>query len=187
LSRSPSQPRPRPQDHAPVGYPEVRDRFLLGADTANSVEWLVAVGRFVQDRWLAEERTREKDQALDEGATGHLWDECTERQLVELRANAILQLREYSARHWENGVRAYWRRTFKPVKGIIAAIRWLLVEMVRGLIGGIGLIILGLMFLALQPGTVKHIRTLLNDLLPESTSPAPPPKTNASNSASNSN
>jgi len=47
--------------------------------------------------------------------------------------------------------------------------------MVEGFVGGIGLVVLGLLFVWLAPHIVKDIRGAFDDALPEATSPHQPP------------
>ena len=57
--------RPNPQEQAKVPYSQIRDRFLTSYNDTDDVEWLIEVGRYVQDRWMAEELSRTVGQPWD--------------------------------------------------------------------------------------------------------------------------
>lgn len=143
-----------------VPYQNVRDRFLAEADTLSEVEWLVAVGRFVQDRWLAEEQQREGKE-LDEQATWQLWDECTEKQLRNLRTEAGTALRAHVTSHWGQALRDMARKNLKPARAFIAIMIYVGQTLVAGFIGGVGLIALGLVIVKGAPWLAVAIKSAL--------------------------
>jgi len=68
-----------PNDNAPVSYLAIRDRFLARfVEPEADAQHLIEIGRFVVDRWMAEERLREQGGKINEQETDKLWDECTE-------------------------------------------------------------------------------------------------------------
>lgn len=158
-----------PQDHAVVPYLKTRDRFLEAADKTDHIEWLVAVGRFVQDRWLAEEATRKDGEDLDEHGCWPLWDQCTEKQIRDLRSEAGIALKAYVKRNGLIAITDYAARTFKPVKALLVALNWIFWQFLRGIVSGIAIILLGMALAAMFPDVVKRARGMADSLLPEAT------------------
>ena len=160
-------PRPSPEDQARVPYPAVRDRLLTASQDSEYVEWLIEVGRYVEKCWLAEEQVRKPGADLDEDATKELWDRCTEGELRTLRTEGLVELEVYRQRKIATDI----------TEGITnlswgwRAGGWFVRTMVEGFVAGIGLIVLGLLFVWLAPHVVKSIRGAMDDALPAATSP----------------
>lgn len=161
--------RPSPQDHAPVDYLTVRDGFIATHRDDNAVEWMVEVGRFVLDRWLAEERLRKEGEPFNEQEGWPEWDKCTQKQLVELKADARLQLEEYVARQRAEHVRDFIYLCIEKVPG--TAGRFIGKGILNALISTATLIIVGALFLWLGPEFIKMARGRVDLLLPASTVP----------------
>ena len=89
---------PTAAEQAKVSYLDVRDQFLAISNEGEYAEWLAKVGRYVHDRWLAEELTRTPGQPLDEEACKHLWDECSRKNLTDLQGEALVNLTDYRQR-----------------------------------------------------------------------------------------
>lgn len=159
--------RPSAEEQAKVSYPIIRDRFLAASGKGDYAEWLIEVGRYVHHCWLAEERARKPGQPLDEDASKALWDECSERDLRNLRTEALVDLENYRRGKLIQDLRARYVSLQAGWKVIV----WLLRTMLEGFIGGIGLVILGLILVLLAPHVAKSVRGALDDLLPSSTSP----------------
>ena len=156
-------------------YPIVRDRFLASSNTGDYAVWLSEVGRYVHHCWLAEERLRTPGVALDEDATKHLWDDCSQRELIALRTDAGAQLKVHRRTKLIRTIGAVLLSATRRGPGAIAV--WILRTMVEGFVAGIGLILLGLLLAWLAPMVVKDIRGAVDDVLAQATSPhhAPEP------------
>ena len=128
------------------------------------------MGRYVHHCWLSEERDRKPGEPLDEDACKPLWDECSERDLINLRSEALVELRTYRRRKLMQDIRA----AFASLEAAWKVLIWTVKTMVEGFVAGIGLIILGLVFVWLAPNVAKAIRSALDDTLPASTSPHGP-------------
>jgi hypothetical protein len=161
----------RAKDHVSVGYVDVRDRFLEAEGSVDSIEWLIQVGRYVQDRWIAEEASREEGEPFDEAAVMHIWDRLTEKQLRDLRADAGTALKRYVAKNASIAFTEWAAKTFKPVEGIVSFFRFFVMETVRGFVGGIGILVLGAVLVWAAPKFVKNARAVADDLLPTETQP----------------
>lgn len=163
--------QPTAADQTVVPYLKVRDRFLEAVDTTDEIVWLVGVGRFVQDRWLAEEACRSEGQELDENEVWHVWDQCTEKHLRDLRAEAGIALKDYARQRWGVWFQHWATETFKPMKALVVAATWIFWQLLRGVVSGIALILLGLILVALAPDVVQRARGAADAMLPESTQP----------------
>jgi hypothetical protein len=155
-------------------YPEVRERLLAVYEDSEEVEWLVQVGAFVRDRWLAEENARGDAQILDEQAHWDLWDECTEGGLRDLQYKAVKDLKAYRAKSLAAFLQEYVPRRLQPIAWAVNGLSWICLQAWRGFVSGIGLVILGLLLAWLQPQIVKTVRGAVDKMLPEGTSPAAP-------------
>jgi hypothetical protein len=154
------------QDHQGLTYLAVRERLLAMYDENDEVEWLVQVGSFVRFCWLAEENDRDPGIDLDEAKHDHLWNKLTVGGLHDLQKTALFQLDEYAARNFRAYLKGYVRRRIKPIAWLVDGLGWVSMEAWRGFVGGIGLIVLGLLFAWAAPHTVKSIRDALDDILP---------------------
>lgn len=151
-------------------YPDIRERFLTSYAKAHYAEWLAEVGRYVHDCWLREEKFRGTS-PLDEDATKLLWDECSIRELEQLRAEAREQLDNFRREKLVRDVRvafggegAHW---------VLKLLAWFGKTMVEGFVAGIGLIMLGLLLGWIAPKVVKDLRSTVDDVLPADTAPHP--------------
>jgi hypothetical protein len=170
LSRPPDK-RPTAEEQARVSYPDIRDRLLSSSKEEEYTEWLVSVGRFVHHCWLREEEAR-GDGPLNEDATKHLWDECSESELEVLRTDAILRLENYRRQRLRTDLLGAVLPYLAVAKAWPArAALWVGKTMAEGFIGGVGLVVLGVLFLWLAPMVVKDIRGAADDVLPAATSP----------------
>lgn len=166
--------RPRGSDDAKlVPYPEARDRFLarLGDTDAALLESYAAVGRFVVDRWLAEELKRPDGQDLDEQACWDVWDQCTEKHLRDLRTEAQQLLQSELKKGRVSAYVADWGRRAEPVRWLMTGLSWLARETAKGFVGAIGILLFGLLIVWLAPHIAKSIRSTINDNLPAETRP----------------
>jgi hypothetical protein len=159
--------RPTAQEQAKVGYPLVRDRFLATSKDGDYVEWLIEVGRYVHHCWLAEEGVRKPGEPLDEDGLKPLWDGCSERELRTLRTEALVDLENYRQKKLGDD----FLKVYLSLEAGWKVILWFLKTAVEGFVAGIGLIVLGLLLVLLQPHVAKSIRGALDDALPEATSP----------------
>lgn len=158
---------PNAAEQARVTYPVIRDRFLAISDEGEYAEWLIQVGRYIHHCWLAEEQDRKPGEPLDEEATKRLWDQCSELELRNLRSNSLQWLQDYRTTKWEVDLNAWYEDL--NVNWKIGA--WLLKTMAEGFVGGLGLIVLGLVLVWLEPHLIKTIRATIDDALPAATSP----------------
>lgn len=150
-------------DHSVVQYTTIRDRFLVSADKTDEIEWLVAVGRFVQDRWLAEEN--ECGGTFDETLAWPVWDRCTEKQLRDLRTEAGSALKEYVAAKGIVAIREWAATTLNPLRGFMKGVKWVLEQSLRAIVGAIALIVVGIVLVLLAPGFVKRAHGTLDAVL----------------------
>lgn len=157
--------RAKAEDHTVVAYPVIRDRFLGSADKTDEIEWLVAVGRFVQDRWLAEEN--ECGGKFDEEVAWDVWDKCTEKQLRDLRSEAGAALKEYVDQKSLTALGAWWKAKADPVRGLLNGLKWTLEQSLRAVVGAVALIVVGLLVVWLAPGLVKRAHGTLDAVLHE--------------------
>lgn len=160
-----------PADHQKVEYPDVRDDFIqrLPKEDTSEVEWLVQVGAFVQHCWLAEENARRQStdpDKLDELELWHLWDGCSTGQLETLQFEALSKLEEYRKGRTVEALGAYLTRKFQPVGWLAFAIGWLALQLWKGFVSGIGLILLGLLIATVAPRSVEKIHSTFDTILP---------------------
>ena len=71
-----------------MGHDQIRDRFL--ADTPEGgdpreLEYFASIGLFIFETWQAQV-AHSGEEPIDDNATAHLWNECTEGRLREMRA-----------------------------------------------------------------------------------------------------
>jgi hypothetical protein len=150
-----------------VPYPEIRDRFLAASERTNRVAWLIEVGRFVEDRWLAEEEARPAGEPLDEEASWDLWDSCTEKYLRDLRTEARTLLKQELHRGRLAALAKKWWTNVEPLQAFFRALRWVLAQIGKTIVGAIGLLAFTLFVLWLFPGLVQTARSTLDRLLPQ--------------------
>jgi hypothetical protein len=129
-------------------------------------EWLVMAGRFVEDRWLAEERVRLKDQPLDEQATWALWDQCTAGDLDRLQRESHDALKTYVRNQSLAAAVQTLTGAIRPVERVLSAVGWIIKEAWRGLIAGLGLIVLGYLLVQLASPLAKTVRAAVDDAFP---------------------
>ena len=163
--------RPSVDDFHRLPYPKIRDRFLSSLDEADEVEWLIEVGSFVRDRWLAEEASRPAGEELDEHELWDVWDDCSEGHLRELRVKALIQLQSYLNAGRVRAVVLKIRKAIRPLESLLSAGAWLAWEVWRGFVGGVGLLILGLLFVWAEPHVAKSVRKTMDEVLPVATQP----------------
>lgn len=164
------QKRPSAKDARAVPYPEVRDRFLTASQRTSRVAWLVEVGRFVEDRWLAEEAARCPGQPLDEEACWDLWDQCSEKYLRDLRTEARTLLQGELRRRRIAALVANWRGNAQPLKMASAAAAWVFAQWGKAVAGAIGVILFGWLMISLFPSLVYSFRSSVDKLLLPETS-----------------
>lgn len=166
--------KPGANDAALVPYPEVRDRFLsrLPDDETKRLDTYVAVGRFVVDRWMAEELDRLDGAPLDEHACWERWDQCSEKHLRDLRFEASSLLKGQIAKGRVGAFVADWLSRIEPLASFFKGLSWVWWEAVRGFVGAVGLLVFGLMVAWLLPGIARSIRSAVDDSLPVTTRPA---------------
>jgi hypothetical protein len=155
------------RDHTLVSYQEVRDRFLSRLDETDDVQWLVEVGSFVRDRWLAEENVLGPNEPLDEEKTWSLWDQCSEGHLRDLRAEAELEVQAYIKRRRVKAFISSVVEQTKPVHDILKILAWLMVQVFGGFVGAVGLLLFGILLSILFPGVVHQVRSTVTDVLPQ--------------------
>jgi hypothetical protein len=109
---------------------------------------------------------------LDEALVWEKWDECSERDLRELRQDALVKLHGYGVRRLWADVCDWFREN--GFATFLRALGWTLQTMLAGFIGGIGLILLGLIVETIEPRLVRSLRGAVDDALPARTSPACP-------------
>lgn len=160
---------PSPNDHRAVPYPIVRDRFLSRIDEATgatAAELYVEVGRFVVDRWTAEEHQRIPSQPLDEQVSWALWDECTEKDLRKLRAEGVEHLQLYAEEQPARAFGRWLKRKVRPVELMVSAFGWIATEMFKGFVGGLGLVALGYLLVWAYPSTSKLLHEVVDHIAP---------------------
>lgn len=171
------KPRKRNQrtanDAALVEYQQVRDRFLARIPERDSeqLEHYVAIGYFVLDRWMAEELDRVPGQPLDEQACWDRWDQCSEKHIRDMRTEAKELVEREVSRRRVRSLLGDWGRKAEPVRGFASVLSWTGMEMLRGFVGAIGLLLFGLLFVWLAPSVVKSVRGAIDDSLPAETRP----------------
>jgi hypothetical protein len=174
--KRPRRPKPRAgaNDAKMVPYPDIRDRFLarLEDDDASRLESYVAIGRFIVDRWLAEELTRPDGQQLDEQGCWELWDQCSEKHLRDLRTEAAQLLAKELRKGRLFAFVRDWGGRMEPLKSVFSVLSWVWWEALRGFVGAIGILLFGLAIVWLRPGIARSLRSLVNDSLPADTQPA---------------
>ncbi|MDB5726719.1 MAG: hypothetical protein JWQ16_3473 [Novosphingobium sp.] len=160
-----------------VSYLDIRDRFLARLpdeeqNRRDTLDIYVSVGRFVVDRWLAEEIDRPDGGQLNEQASWGRWDQCTEKHLRDLRSEAVGMLNVEVQKGPVFGfVRAAFQR-LDALKTFAVVVAWTAKEAVRGFVGAIGLLIFGLLLVWLAPHVAKVLRSTADDALPADTRPA---------------
>jgi hypothetical protein len=152
-------------DHAQVTYPVARARFLEAEEQTDQIEWLVAVGRYVQDRWLAEEAARDPVHELDEHAVWDEWDKFTEKQYRDLRAEAGLALKEYVDRKSWRAIRAMAKEKLKPFGTCIGILKWMLDKGLGAIVGALAIIGVAILLAWLMPDFVRRGHSTLDALL----------------------
>jgi hypothetical protein len=131
----------------------------------------MAVGRFVEDRWLAEERMRKPGEALDEDASWNLWDECSEKHLRGLRTEAAELLQcEIRSRRARSLAAEFWQKV-EPLNAAAKVLAWIVIEAARGFVAAIGLVAFGLLIVWAAPKVAKSVRAAVDDNLPADTRP----------------
>lgn len=167
--------QPQTNDSAPVSYLEARDRFLSRFPKKPSEEKLLRyyaeVGRYVLDRWHAEERDRPDGQPFNEAETDCRWDECTEKHLRDLSIEVVtahtMAIRQARIRSLVAEVLS----SVRPISGFLRFANWVVMESVRGFVGAIGILAFGLLLVWLAPPLTRTIRSVVDDLAPEATRP----------------
>jgi hypothetical protein len=175
VTRRAQKTRIKSNDAALVPYPEIRDRFLARMpddDNAALLEQYVAIGRFVVDRWSAEELDRMDGEPLDEAACWDRWDQCSEKHLRDLRTEAKQLLDSQMREHRAGAFIRAWARRSEPMRGIIAGLSWFAKEAMRGFVAGVGLLLFGLMIAWLAPSITRAVRSAVDEALPHDTRPA---------------
>lgn len=161
-----------PNDNAPVSYLAIRDRFLARfVEPEADAQHLIEIGRFVVDRWMAEERLREQGGKLNEQETDKFWDECTEAHLRNLSAEAIAIFNNAATNRWKRAVADTIKTKFHPVAGAIKILGWIVLTATQGFVSAIGLIAFGLLFVWAAPSITKSVRSAIDDTLPKETRP----------------
>lgn len=169
----PSPPRPSSSDANQVTYLAVRDRFLSAVPTSSDgdVKFFMEIGRFVLDRWQAEELTRNSGAPLVESASDHLWSQCTEKHLRDLRTEVGIT---YEQHIHVARMETISREILSKIDVLQAPARflsWHISTAYQGFIGAIGLLIFGLLFVWIAPSITKTVRATLDDTLPADTRP----------------
>lgn len=183
MSRRTPKKRVKSNDAALVPYPEIRDRFLARIpedDDAGLLEQYVAIGRFVLDRWFAEELDRVNGQPLDEAACWDRWDQCSEKNLRDLRTEAHQLLDAQMQKHRAGAFMQTWARRSEPMRDLIKGVSWFSKESVRGFVHGVGLLAFGLLIAWLAPAITRAVRSAVDEALPHDTRPAPAPQSQPS-------
>jgi hypothetical protein len=173
LKKPRSKTRAGANDAKLVPYQEIRDRFLarLKDDDASRLDSYVSVGRFVVDRWMAEELKREPNQPLDEHACWDDWDQCSEKHLRDLRTEATKLLASEMKKWRHTTLIQDWAHRAEPVRWLLTSLSWFARKAFEGFVGGIGLLLFGLLIVWLMPQIAKSIRSTVNDNLPAETRP----------------
>jgi hypothetical protein len=132
---------------------------------------LVEVGLFVQSCWLREENARVPGEPLDEDALWEYWDKCSEKELRDLRTQARLLVQN---KLQERRTRAFvetFRKNIQPARDLIRFGSWFAKEVLRGFVGALGIVLMGLLFVWLAPNITKALRNTVDDMLPHHTQP----------------
>jgi len=163
-------------DAAIVPYHEIRDRFLARDpdDDADRLDLYVEIGRFVHDRWLAEELDREQGKPFDEHACWDRWDQCTEKHLRDLRTEASKLVEDELKKGRTLAFVGDWLARWEPLRSASSVVSWVWWEALRGFVGALGLLAFGLLIVWLMPNVAKSIRSAVNDNLPVETRPSSP-------------
>lgn len=167
--------RPTSLDSQPVSYLVARDRFLTRFPDSEDelIHYYADIGRYVLDRWQAEERDRVEGAPLDELATDCRWDECTEKHLRDLSTEVGVAYRTHVRRARVLSLLADWRAKAGSLATILQGVGWFLMEAWRGFVGAIGILIFGLLLVWIAPNVTKNLRSVVDDTLPKETRPEP--------------
>lgn len=165
---------PSAKDSVPVPYSVARDRMLARFPKSDDdlIPYYADIGRYVLDRWQAEERDRPEGAPFDEAATDARWDEITEKQLRDLSTEVGVAYQEHIRHKRARAFVAQWYSRISPVARICRAIAWLFMESFRGFLGAIGVLLFGYLLLSMYPSVVRSVRGVLDDALPTETRPA---------------
>jgi hypothetical protein len=144
----------------------LRDRLLAASEETDRIAWLVEVGRFVEDRWLAEEQARRPGEALDEDELWDLWDECSEKYLRDLRTEARELLREELRKRRARAFASERLSAIEPISAVASGIAWVFGQMFRAVVGAIGVVAFGLLLVTLYPRLVQSIHSTFDRAFP---------------------
>ena len=139
----------------------------MASQRTNRLAWLVEVGRFLEDRWLAEETLREEGEPLDENATWPLWDQCTEKYLRDLRTEARQLLQRDLRRGRLAAVTRNWATKVAPLHAFTNGMAWTLAVAGKAIVGAISVIAFGLFMLWLFPGLTNTARSTFDRIFPD--------------------
>jgi hypothetical protein len=148
-----------------------RDRFLTRFPKAEDdlIRYYADIGRYVLDRWQAEELERDEGRPLDEAKTDCRWDECSEKHLRDLSTEVGIAYQQHLRRARVAALVGTWWADFKPVHGAIKFLVWVISEGVRGFVGAVGILVIGLIILNMAPSIGKAVRSALDDAFPAET------------------
>lgn len=125
--------KPGASGQAKVDYPTVRLNLLSSYDSDEYVEWLVQAGEYVRSCWQSEHDflNGQPLKAADEEQTAHLWDEFSVDDLTTQRSNALIALKRYRRKRFLEDL---------TVTGGWTAIKWIVVQMIAGILGAIAVV-----------------------------------------------
>jgi len=130
---------------------------------------------YVVDRWLAEEQDRpDNGMPLDEQSVDHLWNEKTEKELRNLRADALRTHKKVIQQNAFNEIlkSTPWLDYIVTGAGILflsgpwKLIKSTLKQMTSGVLGAIGVILFASAVLSLSDGLQTAAREAVGSLLP---------------------
>jgi len=143
----------------------------LPEDDERALQYFAEIGTFVFTRWQQIAADFPTNGEIDEVASDHRWDDCTEtdlqaqRQQTEYLIKNALRQGRWTALFQELGTK------FDGLTSIVQALSWVFMEALRGFVGTIGIVVFGLIFLWLAPGVVKSVRTAFDEVAPAETRP----------------
>lgn len=175
LSPKGSPTVPSSQDSIPVTYLAARERFLsrIPEKEDGLIPYYADVGRYVVDRWQAEERDRKEGQALDEAVTDCRWDECTEKHLRDLSTEVGVAYQLHIRQERVRSLAVQFGSQLKPISLAARFLGWFLRESSGAIAGLVGILLFGVALVYFFPGVTQSARGNLEDLFREAPSGQP--------------
>jgi len=150
-------------------YDEIRDRFLAqppeGAE--EELQYFTRLGMYIFSRWEAIADDVKRGQPFDDNSTR--WDECTERDYEKISADAENLVTKEVRRQSLKAIAAWFNKD--KLGRLLKGLGWAGMTVWEHFVGALGLLLFGLLIVALSPHIAKEVRAAFDELLPERTSP----------------